>query len=287
MFAAMPRLKQLLELANDRLSSISASPRLDIEILLCHCLDKTRSFLLAWPDHKLTDEQQQCFVTLIERRRQGEPIAHLTGEREFWSLMLTVTADTLIPRPETEHLVEQALRYIPENASLDIADLGTGSGAIAIAIAHERPRCHLTAIDNNSAALAIAGENAVRHGINNITFIDNIWLNNINDCFDIIVSNPPYIRADDPHLLSDGLSFEPDSALVAGDNGMAAIKTIAEQAKTHLNPNGRLLIEHGHDQQQAVIDHLQQSGYRNITGVKDLSGTDRIVDAQWPSGESI
>jgi len=277
----MPSLKELLNEASTRLAPVTASPRLDGELLLCHSLGKTRSFLMARPEHQPEPGQLERFKTLLQRRQQGEPVAHLTGEREFWSLPLRVTPATLIPRPETEHLVEQALERMPADQHLQIADLGTGSGAIAIAIAHERPRCQITAIDCSPDALQVARENARRHNLDNITFMHGDWLHGITSPFDIIVANPPYIRHGDPHLQQDGLTFEPLAALVAGDDGLTAIRTIVKQAGKHLKHGGWLMLEHGYDQQAAVIVILQQSGFTVINGTRDLDGNDRIVEAKW------
>lgn len=276
-----PSLNELLNSASARLAPHSPSARLDVELLLSHCLGKTRSFLMAWPEHRPEPIQLDRFETLLQRRLRGEPVAFLIEEREFWSLSLRVTPATLIPRPETERLVEQALTHIPIDQKLDIADLGTGSGAIAIAIAHERPRCWMTAIDCNLDALDVARDNASYHGLKNISFHQGNWLAGNTSSYTVIVANPPYVRNDDPHLQEDGLPFEPLMALVAGDDGLDAIRTITRQAGNHLNNGGWLLIEHGYDQQAAVIELLRQSGYTNINGIKDLGGTDRIVEAQW------
>jgi release factor glutamine methyltransferase len=277
----LPRLQDMLAEAASRLKACSASPRLDGEVLLSHSLGKPRSFLLAWPDHRPEPGQVERFEALLQRRLHGEPLAYLTGEREFWSLPLRVTSATLIPRPETEHLVEQALARIAADADLHIADLGTGSGAIAIAIAHERPRCRVTAVDCCPDALAVARENANNHGLDNIDFRHGDWLQGMTTSFDVIVANPPYIRDDDPHLQADGLPFEPQTALVAGDDGLAAIRVISEQARRHLQDGGWLLFEHGYDQQAAVSDLLRQAGYTAIEGLRDLEGNERIVAAQW------
>ena len=277
----IPALGELLDTASARLAPYSTSARLDVELLLSHSLGKPRSYLIAWPEHWPDTDQLEHFETLLQRRLLGEPVAHLIGEREFWSLTLRVTAATLIPRPETEQLVEQALTHIPSGQELRIADLGTGSGAIAIAIAHERPLCRITAIDSSIDALDVARDNAYRHGLRNISFRHGNWFENDTSRYDIIVANPPYVRNDDPHLQEDGLPFEPLEALVAGNDGLDAIREISRQAREHLNIGGWLLLEHGYDQQTAVIELLSQSGYTNINGLKDLGGIDRIVEAQW------
>lgn len=268
--------EQLLD-ATKRLTPHSDSARLDAELLLSHVLTKPRSHLYAWPEQTLSNEQTQQYKQLLSQRQQGMPIAYLTGEHEFWSLPLQVSAATLIPRPETERLVEQALQHIPLQQPWQIADLGTGSGAIALAIAHERPDCHIIAVDQSNEALQVARNNAAQLGIANILFHHGDWLQGLTT-FDIIISNPPYIRADDPHLQQ--LQFEPQTALVADQNGMAALYNISQQARQHLRPNGWLLLEHGFDQRHAICEYLQQLGYNNIDSFKDLSGNDRITQAQ-------
>jgi len=271
-------IKDLLLSSTDSLGPHSESPRLDAELLLCHVLDKPRSHLFSWPEQQLDKTQTLAFSRLLNRRQQGEPIAHLTGEREFWSLTLKVTPDTLIPRPETEQLVEQALTLIPEQPGWKIADLGTGSGAIALAIATERHACHISAVDQCSAALQVARDNADRLNINNICFHQGNWLQGLATNFDIIISNPPYIHAGDPHLQQ--LQYEPQTALVAANNGMADIDHICQQARQHLKADGWLVLEHGYDQRQAVNKCLQQYGYHDIETFKDLSDNDRITQAR-------
>lgn len=276
-------IKQRLIKASHSLSAHSTSARLDADLLLCHILQKPRSYLFTWPEQHINDRQIRQFDKLLARRRNGEPIAHITGEREFWSLLLKVTSDTLIPRPETEQLVEQALSHIPPQKKWKIADLGTGSGAIALAIASERPECEVIAADCSETALLIARSNARRLHIGNIHFHQGNWLNAMANNFDMIVSNPPYISADDPHLSQDGLSFEPQSALVAGNNGMADIESICRQAHQHLHPGGWLLLEHGYNQRQASSANLIRQGYQNIKCFQDFSGIDRIIQAQSPA----
>jgi release factor glutamine methyltransferase len=273
-------IKELLLSATTHLASHSTSPRLDAEVLLSLTLAKPRSYLHAWPEQHPSAEQISAYEQLVKRRSNGEPIAHLTGEREFWSLVLKVSPDTLIPRPETEQLVEQTLTHIAAQQGMQVADLGTGSGAIALAIAHERPNCGITAVDSSASALKIAKANAARLNIGNIHFHHGDWLQGLPATFDIIVSNPPYIRPDDPHLQQGDLLYEPATALVATDNGMAAINRICHQAREHLKPGGWLLLEHGYDQRQAVIKRLQQEGYSDIQAFKDLSGNDRLVQAR-------
>ncbi len=259
----------------------SESARLDAELLLCHVLGVSRSWLYAWPDQTLRTEQQQRFDALVARRAKGEPIAHILGEREFWSLNLKVTPDTLIPRPDTELLVEQALRLLPADAVLKVADLGTGSGAIALAIARERPRCRVVATDLSEAALAVAQENAHRHGITNVEFRRGRWCEALGDeQFDLIVSNPPYIAQDDLHLARGDVRFEPRSALVSGRDGLADIRQISHEAREHLRNHGWLLLEHGYQQGREVSDILREIGYEQVTNWRDLSGNERVTGGQ-------
>jgi len=276
-----PCISEILDTAGARLAPYSPSARLDVELLLSHSLGKMRSFLMAWPEHRPESAQLERFEALLQRRLQGEPVAYLTGKREFWSLDLRVTPATLIPRPETEDLVEQALTHIPAGQRLDIADLGTGSGAIAIAIAHERPDCRIVASDCCPDALDIARDNARRHGLKNISFRHGNWLEDDKSHYDVIVANPPYVPNADPHLQEDGLPFESLTALVAGDDGLDAIRAITQQARNHLHEGGWLLLEHGYNQQKDVIELLRQSGYINVKGLQDMGGTDRIVEARW------
>jgi len=256
----------------------SDSARLDAEILLCDVMRFGRSKIYSHPDQLITDEKLMLYKSLIEQRRQGHPVAHLTGKKEFWSLQLAINKNTLIPRPETECLVETALQMISEDARCNILDLGTGSGAIAIAIASERPHSNIVATDINTNALAVAKKNAAFHGLSNIQFIVSDWYENIpSQTFDLIVSNPPYIKQDDEHLSQGDVRFEPKVALVAGPDGMQAIKIILELAKTYLASDATLLIEHGHDQKELVQHCFLINGFKQVATLQDLSGQDRIT----------
>ncbi len=255
--------------------------RLDAEALLCHLLQRERSYLRAWPEREINAELSDHFRALMTRRQQGEPLAYLIGWREFWSLKLNVTPATLIPRPDTELLVEQALARIPPAAQWQIADLGTGSGAIALAIASERPNCQLTATDFSAAALVVASGNATQLGIHNIGFCHGSWCEALaNNRYQMIVSNPPYIDASDHHLQHDGLPFEPQSALTPGDDGLTALRIIIDQARSHLAPPGWLLLEHGYHQGEMVRELLQQAGYHGAITLRDLGGQERLTLAQ-------
>jgi release factor glutamine methyltransferase len=256
----------------------SPTPRLDAEVLAMHVTGLTRAQLVTRATQALSPEQETRLNALLVRRERGEPIAYLTGTREFWSLMLAVTPDVLIPRPETELLVEQALARIPPDVALDVADLGTGSGAIALAIAHERPRCRVIAIDASTAALSVARANAARLGISNVEFRLGEWCGPLGgQRLDMIVSNPPYVAADDPHLEQGDLRFEPRSALVGGPDGLDAIRAIAAAAPEHLAPGGWLLLEHGAGQRAAVRSVLAASGFAHIESYPDLAGLDRLT----------
>jgi len=255
----------------------SESARLDIELLLCSILKKDRSFVRAWPEHELSQQQLTSFQQLLEQRLAGEPIAHILGERGFWSLNLKVTKDTLIPRPETERLVELALELIPEKAQWEILDLGTGTGAIALSLAKERPSCFVSATDQSLAALDVAKQNAKDNKISNIEFIHSNWFSELkNKKFDLIVSNPPYIEENDPHLQQGDVRFEPLSALTSGEEGLDDIRTIIKNSQAHLTKNGILLIEHGYDQAEAVCNLFNLSGFNKVENFKDDNGVPRV-----------
>ncbi len=254
----------------------SDSARLDAQLLLCSVLGQTRAYLFTWPDKALSDEQQRQFEALLERRKAGEPVAHILGERGFWSLDLKVTADTLIPRPETELLVEAALERLPRTPCR-VADLGTGSGAIALAIASECPACEVVAVERSEAALVVAQENAQSHHIENVTFYRGSWFEPlVGQRFAMIISNPPYICVDDPHLGKGDVRFEPITALASGVDGLDDIRLIIAGAAEHLNPGGWLLLEHGYDQGEAVCGLLRQGGFDAVELLADLQGHGRV-----------
>jgi release factor glutamine methyltransferase len=260
------------------LAASSPTPRLDAEVLVMHVCRIGRSELITHSETALTGDQQSKLEGLLARRQRGEPVAYLTGTREFWSMELDVTPATLIPRPETELLVEKALECIPRGAEWAIADLGTGSGAVALAIAKERPHCRVVATDSSPAALDVARSNAKKFVLTNIEFREGDWFAALaGDTFDMIVSNPPYIRANDPHLKQGDLRFEPATALVSGADGLDAIRHIALHAREFLKPGGWLLFEHGWNQAEAIGDYLRQQGYRNIVRHTDLTGHARVA----------
>jgi release factor glutamine methyltransferase len=255
----------------------NALPRLELTILLAHALGMTRTALLANADETLTASAADRFRQLVARRTAGEPIAYLVGNREFYSLDLTVTPDVLIPRPETEHLVDAALDSLrAAEGHRSVLDLGTGSGAIAIAIARNHPDATVVAIDVSSAALRVAETNARRQGVD-IELIRSDWYEAIGARrFDIIVSNPPYVRADDPHLESGDVRFEPRVALVSGGDGLAAIRRIVAGAPAQLADGGRLLFEHGYDQGEVARRLLEMAGFTGIRTFVDLAGHERV-----------
>lgn len=259
----------------------SDSPRRDAEILLENVTGKGRTWILAFGETELTDAQRQHLAALLARRRRGEPIAHLIGEREFWSLPLFVSPATLIPRPDTECLVEQALARLPA-ASCRILDLGTGTGAIALALASERPDCDVTAVDRMPEAVALAQRNATRHAITNVRILQSDWFSALaGNQFEMIVSNPPYIDEQDPHLSQGDVRFEPLTALVAGDHGMADIKHIIERARAVLMPEGMLLLEHGWQQGTAVRDAFVRAGYHDVETCRDYGDNERVTLGRW------
>ncbi|NJN45514.1 MAG: peptide chain release factor N(5)-glutamine methyltransferase [Candidatus Competibacteraceae bacterium] len=272
----------LLQEAQANLSAVSDTPNLDAEVLLSHALQRSRSYLHAWPERLPGNSARACFALLLERRLRGEPIAYLVEQREFWSLNLKVTPATLIPRPETELLVELALQRIATDSAALVADLGTGSGAIALAIAQERPHARLIATDRDSAALAVAKDNAQRLGLHNVAFRQGDWCDALGrERFAVIVSNPPYLALDDPHQQQGDLRFEPPTALVAGRDGLAAIRTIIAQAVGYLQPGGGLLLEHGYDQATDVQALLHAQGFTNLSCHQDMAGIDRACCGYW------
>ena len=265
--------------AESTLSAASESPRLDAEILLAWVLDVPRSYLFAHTEEELPDRQASDFSDAIERREKFEPVAYITGSKEFWSMQLNVSRDTLVPRPETETLVEQALQRIPQDRACRVLDLGTGSGAIAIAIASERPKIAIVATDSNSKALLVAKENASLHKLRNITFLEGDWTETgAEQTFDVVVSNPPYVNDNDPRL--DSLRYEPQDALTAGVDGLDAIRTIARDAKTVVRIDGWLVFEHGIEQQDAVAAVLHGYGWTDIECIEDLAGHPRVTTAR-------
>lgn len=273
----MQSIKQTLHDATLRLGSFLPTPRLDVEILLMHVLNVQRSYLYAHLERKLSSSECGSFLALIEKRMQGSPIPYITGHCEFWSLDLKVTSDTLIPRPETELLVEIILQNSNE-PPLTVADLGTGSGAIALAVAHARPNWQLYATDISEAALQVAKMNAIQLNVHNIIFSQGDWCKALpQHPFDIIVSNPPYIAKDDPHLERNVVATEPVLALISDENGFKDLYHIIHEAKIYLKSGGQLLLEHGFTQAELVQQQLLQAGYKNIQSKQDVSGLNRVT----------
>ena len=274
-------IQDALKVAVETLARSGDTAALDAEVLLARVLGKPRSHLRARPEQRLQQLQQQHFFDLIRRRAAGEPIAYLTGHREFWSLDLMVNPHTLIPRPETELLVEIALAHIPLPQEALIADLGTGSGAIALAVACERPLCRVIATDIDPEALRVARANGERLNIRNVEFREGAWFAPFSDeRFDVIVSNPPYVAEHDPHLEEGDLPAEPRRALVAGPTGLEMIGAIVGEAPRFLRDQGWLLLEHGYQQAEATAALLREAGYRRIQTWRDAADHERVSGGQ-------
>lgn len=254
----------------------SPSAKLDAEWLLAAALGTGTSYLRTWPDREVLPEVEARFAACLERRRLGEPVAYILGRQGFWSLDLEVAPHTLIPRPDTELLVESALEMLPAGPTT-VLDLGTGTGAIALALARERATWRLTGVDRISEAVTLATRNAQRLGLGNVGFIESHWFSSLaGRRYGLIVSNPPYIPASDPHLLQGDVRFEPSSALVAGGDGLDDIRLIIEQAPAHLHLSGWLILEHGYEQAMAVRTLLSDGGFVDVASRKDLGGHERV-----------
>jgi release factor glutamine methyltransferase len=275
------RIVDALDDAVKQLEPVSDSPRLDAELLLARSLDVARSYLFAHPEEAMDAGAAKRFRDVLGKRIEGMPMAYITGEKEFWSMTLAVNRGTLVPRPDTETLVEQALMRIPRRAEMQILDLGTGSGAIALAIARERPLSHVVATDVSAEALSVARLNARQLSLPNVEFLAGNWIEPVaGQAFDLIVSNPPYVASGDPHLLK--LKHEPVAALDAGADGLDAIREIAATAMSVLKPGGELLIEHGADQAGDVAAILSENGWTDISTARDLSGSHRVTVSKRP-----
>ena len=270
------RIDAALKAGTEQLLGHSSTARLDTELLLAHCLDKQRSYLYTWPEITLNIKQQKLFVASLDKRQDGYPVAYITGYQEFWSLKLSVTPDVLIPRADTELLVETALEKISSIEKPKILELGTGSGAIALAIATERPDAKITATDISVESLAVAEINKQSLGINNVHFQQSNWFESIPETtFDLVVSNPPYIDPTDKHL-AGSIRHEPIRALTASNKGLSDLEHISHKAQAYLNRSGWIILEHGYDQGQAVSEILQKAAYTKISCLSDLGGNDRI-----------
>jgi len=272
--------------ATAQLKNSSPTPALDAQVLLAHSLGQDRTYLIAHAKDTLDTETGSRFEKLVAQRINGIPVAYLTGEQEFWSLPIRVTADTLIPRPETELLVELALEKIPGDGKFIIADIGTGSGAIAIAIASERKDSSVIASDRSAKAIEVARQNVDRLGIDNVEFVQGETFDPFpGKKFNLVVSNPPYVPESDPHLAQGDVRFEPRSALAAGPEGIDVIRQIVEQAKDYLAPLGWLMIEHGYDQESAVEELFERAGFEEIECYRDLAGQPRVTIGQSSSSD--
>ena len=277
----MSTVSEALDWATEQLSE-SDDARLDSQVLLAYALNVSRTWLFTWPDKALDGATLTAFNALIEERKSGTPIAYITGYRDFWSLRLKVTPDTLIPRADTELLVETALTLKNVEKSCDVIDLGTGTGAIALSLANECPSWHITATDINPKTLAVAKENATTLELA-VRFKESAWFDAINDRYDLVISNPPYIELDDPHLQQGDLRFEPADALASGKDGLDDIRRLVQQALKHLKKDGYLLLEHGYQQAEAVRSLMAKAGYIDIETHQDIEDRDRVTLGKIPT----
>lgn len=271
-------LNGVLAEGQEGLGDRGSSARLETELLMMEVLGRSRAELYARPELPVDASALARFQRLIRRRRAGEPVAYILGRREFWSLELEVTPATLIPRPETEHVVELSLGLLPADDACRIVDLGTGCGAIALALAKERPGWHVTATDESPSALAVASANARRLGLHNVSLALGDWGKALkDDSFELIVSNPPYVPSGDPHLREGDLRFEPRQALVGGKDGLVSLRRVVADARRRLCRGGWLVLEHGHDQAGDVVRLLEAAGFRDVTHRRDLAGHLRVT----------
>ena len=277
----MSTVSEALDWATEQLRE-SDDARLDSQVLLAYALNVSRTWLFTWPDKALDGATLTAFNALIEERKSGTPIAYITGYRDFWSLRLKVTPDTLIPRADTELLVETALTLKNVEKPCDVIDLGTGTGAIALSLANECPSWRITATDINPKTLAVAKENATRLELA-VSFKESAWFDAINDRYDLVISNPPYIESDDPHLQQGDLRFEPADALSSGKDGLDDIRRLVQQALKHLKKDGYLLLEHGYQQAEAVHSLMEKAGYIDIETHQDIEGRDRVTLGKIPT----
>ena len=255
-----------------------STSRIEVQCLLQEVLHVNRAYLYAHAEQVLNAVQDSAYMGLLKRRMQGEPIAYILGKREFFGLDLKVSPATLIPRPDTELLVEQALQHIPAGQPCAVLDLGTGTGAIALSIAHARPQTQVLAVDASEAALQVARENKLALGLSNVSLLLSDWFGALEGLrFDVIVSNPPYIRSDDVHLSQGDVRFEPMTALASGVDGLRDIRQICSMSMQFLIPGGCLMLEHGYDQAKAVQDIMSAAGFRKVYTERDLAGVERVT----------
>ena len=269
-------IKELLHQTTSSLKEAGTGSELDAQILIGAAMGQPREFLYAWPDTQVSDQAQRELEANLERRLRGEPLAYITGWRDFWTFELAVTPDVLVPRPETEQLVSLSLEHVDEVEPSIVVDVGTGSGAIALAIGSERRSAHVIGIDTSEACIEVARANAVRLDIDNVELREGYLLETLDIQANVIVSNPPYVANDDPALLSDGVRFEPPLALYGGDDGLDIIRELVTTAPQHLAPQGWLLLEHGMEQGEAVRDIMNEA-FSGVRTVQDLSGLDRVT----------
>lgn len=268
-------LSEALRTARERIDAV------DAQVLLRHVIARDGAYLMAHPEITLSPAELRAFTALVDRRVKGEPVAYLTGEREFYGRPFKVSPAVLIPRPETELLVDLALERIPRDVAVRVLDLGTGSGCIAIAIASERPNAKVLALDRSPEALAVARRNAVDLRVGNVSFLQSDWFEGLaRENFDVIVCNPPYVAHDDPHLKEGDVQFEPRTALAAGPDGLDAIRRIIPQAARFLVQGGGLLMEHGYDQAAPARSLFQSAGYSEVSSASDLAGIERVTGGQ-------
>ncbi|CCQ09672.1 Methylase of polypeptide chain release factors [Pseudoalteromonas luteoviolacea B = ATCC 29581] len=280
---SLPNLAQAIAWASERFDKSSDSPKLDAQVLLLHVIGKPRSYLYGWSDESLTELQYTQFKACVARREKGEPVAHITGTKEFWSLPFFVDSSTLIPRPDTETVVEYVLGLgMPK--SIRLLDLGTGTGAIALSLASEQPNWDITAIDYSEDAVSLAKRNQHALDLPHVKILQGSWFEPVMDAplFDVIVSNPPYIDPIDPHLSQGDVRFEPLSALIAPENGFADLRHIIENGAQYLKSGGVMVLEHGYDQATVIQNFFAQFAYINILTIKDIAGCDRITVATKP-----
>ncbi len=271
-------ISEFLKRASETLEGLTDTPRLDAELLLLEALKKERSYLYTWPELDISEDQLMNAQQLLQRRQNGEPVAYILGRRDFWDFRVEVSPATLIPRPETELLVELALQRFAPDSNLDIADLGTGSGILAIALAREFSKSKVSAVDLSEAALEVAKRNAEVLHVDNIDFFGGSWFASLHDKrFDLVISNPPYIEDEDHHLQQADVRFEPRSALASGADGLDDIRIIAVQVMDHLKPDGVLAVEHGFQQGAKVREIFSAAGFVQVETLQDLQGHDRVT----------